>query len=62
MESSLSLEGTGQARVLLVFSPASRQNEFFAKVADLFRKPSPDMAELARLQTEYDQKLIPFPG
>jgi quercetin dioxygenase-like cupin family protein len=54
--------GTGQARVLLVFSPSSRQNEFFAKVQELFSKPSPDMKELARLQDEYDQKLIPFPG
>jgi quercetin dioxygenase-like cupin family protein len=53
--------GSGQARVLLVFSPSSRQNEFFAKVRDLFSNPSPDMAELARLQAEYDQKLVPFP-
>lgn len=54
--------GTGPARVLLVFSPASRQDEFFTKVAALFSKPEPDMAELGRLQEEYDQKLVPFPS
>jgi hypothetical protein len=47
---------------MLIFSPACRQNEFFAKVQALFASSPPDMAELNRLQVEYDQKLLPFPG
>lgn len=54
--------GAGKARVLLLFSPASRQNEFFGKVEALFQNAKPDLQELARLQKEYDQELVPFPG
>ena len=54
--------GTGKAKVHLIFSPSGRQNEFFRKVEELFKAPKPDMAELKRLQQEYDQELVTFPG
>ena len=54
--------GPGKARVLLLFSPSSRQNEFFGKVKALFKHEKPDLQELARLQKEYDQELVPWPN
>jgi uncharacterized cupin superfamily protein len=50
--------GPARARVLLVFSPYSRQNEYFRALEKLFAAPSLDMAALAAVQAQYDQQLI----
>ena len=57
MHHGFSNVGTGTAKVHLI-----RQNEFFRKVEELFKAPKPDMVELKRLQQEYDQELVTFPG
>lgn len=52
--------GPAQARVLILFTPARNQHEYFRKLERLFAAASLDTAALQGLQKEYDQELIPL--
>jgi quercetin dioxygenase-like cupin family protein len=49
---------TSQARVLLLFTPATNQAEYFRALERLFAAPMLDTAALQSLQLQYDQELI----
>jgi mannose-6-phosphate isomerase-like protein (cupin superfamily) len=51
--------GPARARVLALFTPSGRQNEYFRKLEQLFAAPTLDAVALAALQKEYDQVLVP---
>jgi mannose-6-phosphate isomerase-like protein (cupin superfamily) len=51
--------GPGPARVLLLFSPARNQDEYFRVLERLFAVPALDTAALRTAQMHYDQELIP---
>lgn len=53
--------GPADARVLLLFSPATGQADFFRAIAQIVAGPNPDPAAIKALQAEYDQVLIPLP-
>jgi quercetin dioxygenase-like cupin family protein len=50
--------GPARARVLITFSPARSQHEYFQALEKLFAAPTLDTAALAALQRRYDQELI----
>jgi len=50
--------GPARARLIIVFTPATRQGEFFAELGRLLAVPTPDTAAIAALQKRYDQELI----
>jgi quercetin dioxygenase-like cupin family protein len=50
--------GPAPARVLILFTPASDQHEYFRELERLFAAPVLDAAALAMLQRQYDQELI----
>jgi uncharacterized cupin superfamily protein len=50
--------GPAQARVLALFTPSGRQNEYFRALEKLAAAPSPDIAAIHALQKQYDQELI----
>jgi quercetin dioxygenase-like cupin family protein len=50
--------GAGRARVLLTFTPARSQHEYFRALEKLFAAASVDTAALQDLQRRYDQELI----
>lgn len=50
--------GTGKARVLLLFTPARLQHEYFRALVKLFAAPTLDTAALQAMQQKYDQVLI----
>jgi mannose-6-phosphate isomerase-like protein (cupin superfamily) len=52
--------GPGQARVLVLFTPAGSQHEYFRRLEQLFAAPSLDTAALQGLQKRYDQELVPL--
>ena len=52
--------GPARARVLALFTPSGRQNEYFRKLEALFAAPTLDTAALKGLQKEYDQELVPL--
>jgi quercetin dioxygenase-like cupin family protein len=49
----------GRARVLLLFSPARAQDEYFRELVRLFAAPSLDTEALRKAQQRFDQVLIP---
>jgi mannose-6-phosphate isomerase-like protein (cupin superfamily) len=51
--------GPARARVLALFTPSGRQNEYFRALEKLFAAPSLDTAALQALQKQYDQELVP---
>jgi quercetin dioxygenase-like cupin family protein len=51
--------GPARARVLLLFSPAGNQAEYFRGLVKLFAAPTLDTAALKALQSRFDQDLIP---
>jgi mannose-6-phosphate isomerase-like protein (cupin superfamily) len=51
--------GPARARVLALFTPSGRQNEYFRALEKLFAAPSPDTAALQALQKQFDQELVP---
>jgi quercetin dioxygenase-like cupin family protein len=51
--------GPDRARVLIVFTPARNQHEYFRILAKLFAAPALDAASLETAQREYDQQLVP---
>ncbi len=51
--------GPGKARVLIQFTPAGSQHEYFRALEKLFAAPTMDTAALQALQKKYDQELIP---
>ena len=53
--------GPGEARVLVTFSPARSQSDYFRELARLFAAPSLNVDALHALQQRFDQQLIP-PG
>ncbi len=53
--------GPGQARLIILFSPAGGQDAYFRKLADLFGSGGPDLAKLKVLQSQFDQELVPLP-
>jgi len=54
--------GPGRARVLLLFTPAANQPEYFRGLVRLFAAPVLDAAALRSLQKQYDQELVSLPG
>jgi quercetin dioxygenase-like cupin family protein len=50
--------GPGRARVLILFTPARDQAEYFREAAKLLASPSPDAAAIQALQKKYDQELM----
>jgi mannose-6-phosphate isomerase-like protein (cupin superfamily) len=50
--------GPGRARVLILFTPARDQAEYFRELARLLAVPTLDMAALKALQAKYDQELV----
>lgn len=50
--------GPARARVLILFTPAGDQHEYFRELERLFAAPELDTAALAMLQRKYDQELI----
>lgn len=48
--------GLDQARVLILFTPAGNQHEYFRQLERLFRAPALDDKALAVLQKQYDQE------
>ena len=50
--------GPQRARVLVTFTPARSQDEYFQALEKLFAAASLDKAALAALQQRYDQELI----
>lgn len=51
--------GTTPARVLLLFTPARSQEEYFRILQKLFAAPTLDKAALQAAQKQYDQQLVP---
>ena len=54
--------GPARARVLILFTPAGNQHEYFRELERLFAAPSLDTAALAALQKRYDQELVSPPA
>jgi hypothetical protein len=50
--------GPGKARVLILFTPARNQNEYFLLLQKLFGAAQLDAAALQAAQKKYDQVLI----
>ena len=50
--------GPARARVLLLFTPARNQDEYFRRLERLFAAASLDAPALKALQAEYDQELV----
>lgn len=50
--------GPGRGRVLLLFSPARGQDEYFRGLVRLFAAPTLDAKALQALQKQYDQELL----
>jgi quercetin dioxygenase-like cupin family protein len=50
--------GPAKARVLILFTPARLQHEYFRALEKLFTAPKLDATALAVLQKQYDQSLI----
>jgi quercetin dioxygenase-like cupin family protein len=50
----------GRASVLVLFTPAGSQHEYFRRLEQLFAAPSMDTAALQALQKQYDQELVPL--
>lgn len=50
--------GPAQARLLIVFSPATGQDEYFAELGRLLAAATPDEAAIRALQARYDQNLV----
>ncbi len=50
--------GPGRARVLVLFTPATDQAEYFRELARLLEVPSRDAAAIKALQKKYDQELM----
>lgn len=48
------------ARVLILFTPARNQHEYFRLLEQLFAAPSLDQAALQAAQKQYDQELVPL--
>lgn len=53
--------GPARARVLILFTPAGNQQEYFRELERLFAAPSLDTAALQALQKQYDQELVALP-
>ncbi len=53
--------GPARARVLILFTPAGDQHEYFRELERLFSAPTLDKAALQALQKRYDQELVPPP-
>ena len=53
--------GPGTARVMVLFTPAGDQHEYFRELERLFAAPALDAAALKALQKRYDQELMPLP-
>lgn len=51
--------GPGAARVLVLFTPAGNQDEYFRELERLFSAANLDTAALQALQKRYDQELVP---
>lgn len=49
------------ARVLVLFTPAGNQHEFFRELERLFAAPALDKVALQTLQKRYDQELVELP-
>jgi quercetin dioxygenase-like cupin family protein len=54
--------GPARARVLILFTPAGNQHEYFRELERLFAAPTLDSAALQKLQKKYDQELVSPPG
>lgn len=54
--------GPARAKVVILFSPAGDQHEYFRELERLFAAPTLDTAALQTLQKRYDQALVPPPG
>jgi quercetin dioxygenase-like cupin family protein len=54
--------GPARARVLILFTPAGNQHEYFRELERLFAAPTLDAAALTALQKRYDQELVSPPG
>ena len=50
--------GPGKARVLILFTPAAAQHEYFRGLQKLFAAPALDKAALTALQKKHDQELV----
>jgi quercetin dioxygenase-like cupin family protein len=53
--------GPNPARVLVLFTPAGDQHEYFRALERLFAAPTLDAEALQDLQKQYDQELVPLP-
>jgi quercetin dioxygenase-like cupin family protein len=53
--------GPGRARLLILFTPAAGQDEYFRGLERLFAAPELDAAALKALQKRFDQELVPPP-
>ena len=51
--------GPARARVLVLFTPAGAQHEYFRRLEQLLTTPSVDAAAVRALQKQYDQQLVP---
>jgi len=51
--------GPARARVLILFTPARNQHEYFRVLQKLFAAPTLDTAALQAAQKKYDQQLVP---
>lgn len=51
--------GPSRARVLILFTPAGNQHEYFRLLQKLFAAPTLDTAALSAAQKKYDQQLVP---
>lgn len=52
--------GPERAKLLIFFTPARYQDEYFRALAKLFAAPTLDAAALRELQKQYDQELVPL--
>lgn len=53
--------GSAPAEVMIIFSPTTRQSDFFRKLGQVLNAPIVDAEAISALQKEYDQELVP-PG
>jgi quercetin dioxygenase-like cupin family protein len=53
--------GPGRARLLVLFTPAGGQDEYFRGLERLFAAPELDEAALKAWQRRFDQELVPAP-
>jgi hypothetical protein len=53
--------GPGRAWVLVMFTPAGDQHEYFRELERLFAAPTLDTSALQALQARYDQELVERP-